>query len=438
VLTTTLLFALLGCSDKPADTAAPAEPLLVFEGARPSNVLMISIDTLRRDRLGRYDGSDRTPNLDRLLSEGFALDDHRSCANWTWSSLACALSGRGLPELGVLSIGPATQPPAYPEDEPMLSGWLKEEGYVNGLVSASPFLTAQYNATHDYDYSTEDSSLRAAEIVDAGLSTLETLRADGRPWLLHLHFLDPHTPYDPPEEYRIGLEDIEPVTEFNLSTHEGAADAGEAWDGLSADLKERIKATIDVLYNGELMYMDTEIGRLLATLEASGDLDNTLVVLWSDHGEQFWDHGEFSHRRDLHNEEAAALGGFWAASLARGATTLPTIHYDLAPTILEALGLAPREEIIGEVLGTFSNKRPRFSHSMRDEVSLQSVDFKGRRLIYSWSGVYELYNLVDDPGERFDLYAQEVEDAQGLISLLEPEVERYQALMEAAKAASEE
>ena len=71
----------------------PAGPLIDFGGKKPKNVLMISIDTLRRDRVGRYGKNGNTPFMDRLLGEGVALDNHRSCSDWTYPSILCALTG---------------------------------------------------------------------------------------------------------------------------------------------------------------------------------------------------------------------------------------------------------------------------------------------------------------------------------------------------------
>jgi len=419
-----------GCStpEKEPEPEAPSLALR-FDGEVPSNVLMISIDTLRRDHVGRYDGSDRSPTLDRLLSEGFTLDDHRSCASWTWPSVLCALSGRNIADLGVMSPSPAYQPPVLPESVVLLSDWLKAEGYATGLVTANSFITESFGLVRGYDLHNDPTEERPGtrDIGPLGLEALDALKATGAPWFLHMHYLDPHDPYAPPDDYRPDI-DTSPVRGVELMNHQGVEDIAYQWKQLTADEQALVRETLTALYNAEIQLLDDALAVLFEALEERGDLDDTLVVLWSDHGEQFWEHGSWYHRQGLHDEESATIASFWAKSLLPGSTTAPTTHLDLAPTLMTALGMAPPDVIVGDVIGSFGRERPRFAHAMKADASLQSVDCEGRRLIGWWNGDREYYLLDEDPGELNDLYDPTDPEVMALEALLAPEIERFQTL----------
>ena len=104
---------------------------LDFAGHGPSNLVIIGVDTLRRDYVGRYGGA--SPHLDALLAGGVALDDHRSCSNWTFSALLCAMSGRSQLEMGYAPWKLGLAPPWIP----LLPDALAEAGFRSALVSAS-------------------------------------------------------------------------------------------------------------------------------------------------------------------------------------------------------------------------------------------------------------------------------------------------------------
>jgi len=406
---------------------------LEFDGEVPTNVLMISVDTLRRDYVGRYDGSDRTPTLDRLLDEGFTLDDHRSCSSWTWPSVLCALSGRTIATLGVISPGPSDPPPPLPAGASLLPDWLKAQGYATGLVTANDFLTDAYGLALGYDLKNDiaDGRPPTLDIGPMGLETLDALKATGAPWFLHLHYLDPHDPYSPPSGYKPDI-DTAPVGGIELTNHHGVEAIAEGWEEYTDEEKALVIETLKALYRAEIRLLDDALEALLDALEARGDLDDTLVVIWSDHGEQFWEHGNWYHRQGLNDEEAAAVASFWAKSLRAGATRAPSTHLDLAPTLMAALGLALPADVEGaldgDIVGAFGQERPRFAHAMKAEVSLQSVDCRRRRLLAWWHGERRFYRLDEDPLELNNLYDPEDPEVIELEALLAPELERYREL----------
>jgi hypothetical protein len=181
-----LSLLLLGCQPTPDDpveepvwtTPAPAElgtacgPVeapgegraLDFDGAPPANLIIISIDTLRRDRVGRYSGGDDTPFLDSRLASGVALDDLMACANWTLPGVFCAVTGRSMGEAGMEPIDPARLEEVgyFPEEMGTLAGWLAEAGWATALVTTSKLFSAALPTGRGYDEEVFDSDMDAA------------------------------------------------------------------------------------------------------------------------------------------------------------------------------------------------------------------------------------------------------------------------------------
>ncbi len=425
---------LLACVPPPPERVA-GESALDFIGPPPANVLMISIDTLRRDRVGRYSGLTTTPFLDSLLAEGVAFDDHRSCANWTYPSSVCALTGLDLVEEGfILQRTPDAEILAVPPEMTLFAEALRLREYDAGLVTANSFLGEFTHADRGHRISRSVGLQPAEVVVDQGLEVWDALQEGApRPWFLHLHFMDPHMPYTPPEAYLEGLEGL-PEAPYDLSDQPGYMEAMEDWDGLSEEEQALLQEIARVYYHGELRYLDDELVRLFDELDARGALDDTLVIVWSDHGEQFWERGEVAHGNAVYAEENAAIAGFWSRHLNPLAWTGPTSHEDLLPTALTALGFEPPDGVHGQVIGASEDdsRPPRFALSYSNvlDQTNQAVDLGGVRLLYHWSGRLELYDLHDDPAETADLYVPGHPDAATLWKLLEPRVRAVSATSE--------
>ena len=419
-------------SDGSDDTAPHIPQSCIVElETTPKNVLMISIDTLRRDAIGRYGGGDNTDFLDKLMDEGLALDDHRSCSNWTYASILCTLTGRYNEENDFFPIGGGRQAmddteraPPLRDDIPTMADWAREQGFISGLISANGFFDTTYNTGSRYD-SAEIAIVAAGDIVDGALAIAdEELLPDGRPWFLHAHFLDPHTPYNPPGTYvNDELRDL-PSVAWDLRTSGGLLEAVNAFPTLTDKERAAIRAHLAVLYGGEVAYLDDQVERMFEGLNERGMLDDTLVVLWSDHGEQFFDHSGFGHHVDLYTEETHALGAFWSRSMVEPlAWSEPTSPIDIVPTVACLMDLPAFESSTGAPVGESRRNRPRFASTLHDTWSQSSVERDGLRLVYRWSGSKELFNLSEDPGEksnRIDVYRDE---ADALWELLLPFVE---------------
>jgi len=411
-----LALTLLSCNRD-----VPESPLLDFEEP-PSNVLMISIDTLRRDQLGRYGGEER-PFLDGFLADAVLLDDHRSCSSWTYHSAVCALSGADQRAIGFMpqrreDVGI----PSLPSEVATLAQSLGR-GRSTALVSGNTFIGLGTGLERGYDRVVVEAMLDGADIVDHGLSFLDDeARGD---WFLHLHFMDPHMPYDPPEEYLSAV----PESEFELVRQSDFEALHHEWDDLSEAEQALARADAMARYSGNIDYLDDQLARLFGALEARGALDDTLVVLWSDHGEQFWERDRFAHGNGVNYEENAAIAAFWAKGVEPLVWQGMTSHEDLLPTVLGALDVSAPESVEGRAAGTGRSCRFAGSFDQVLDRNQQSVEDGGWRLVYTWTGGLELYELASDPTEQVNLYAPGHPETARLWPLLEPRVRRAEALI---------
>jgi len=289
--------------------AAWAAILPASTPAGPPNILLVTIDTLRADHLGAYGyGRIETPNIDRLAKRGTLFSQAFSPVPLTLPAHAAIMTGTVPPIHGVRNNGQRL--PAGPRT---LAEILKGRGYRTGaFVGAFP-LDSRFGLnrgfeTYDDRYGSRNASRdltfveRRADDVNAPAAAWISARS-GEPFFAWVHYFDPHTPYEPPPPYAAGYRGRE--------------------------------------YDGEIAYADAALGRLLARLEASGLLENTLVVLTADHGESLGEHGEATHGIFIYDSTLhVPLILAHPALIPAGRTVgSPVGLTDLAPTILDLLGI---------------------------------------------------------------------------------------------------
>jgi arylsulfatase A-like enzyme len=206
------------------------------------------------------------------------------------------------------------------------------------------FLARPFGVTRGFEHLDARAFDNNQELRDARATTdaaLEWVRgqADGA-FLLMVHYFDPHAEYRPPREFRrrfaadVGREDA--TFRFGVRTHVSARRAGRL--ELRPDILERARR----LYEGEVAYVDQEIGRLLDGLEDLDLGETTLVVVTADHGEEFLDHGDWEHGHTLYDELLRVpLILRQAGRLAPSRIDAPVGHVDLGPTLLAWCGIPP-------------------------------------------------------------------------------------------------
>ncbi len=274
-----------------------------------------------------------------------------------------------------------------------------------------------YRLTEGFDEAINNADWNAEAVVDHALDAVDDLEAGEDPWFLQLHFLDAHLPYQAPDAY---LPDIDFASlPVDLTSASGMTRLRAEWDTLSRPQQADCLEAAMALYRAEIAFIDDQIGRLVEHLEETGALDDTLVVVFSDHGEQFWEHGNMGHKDTLYAQETRTIGGFFGGGLMPGVVDAPTTHADIAPTVFAALGLDASEQTTGHVVGTAPTDRIRFTLRSNTTPIWQAAERDGGRVVVTWTGRVEYYRTDEDPGESQNVYEAGVDDTDALLDALE-------------------
>jgi arylsulfatase A-like enzyme/tetratricopeptide (TPR) repeat protein len=357
---------------------------------RNANVLLITLDTTRADRLGAYGYAQAaTPNLDRLAAEGVLFEQCVTPSGFTLPSHSTIMTGLYPPAHGVRLNGDA----ALGDVQTTLAERLKAKGYRTGAFVSAFVLDGRWGLSQGFDHYDDKFHIGADQrldlarvqrpgnvVTDLALEWLE--QEKDRPFFAWVHMYDAHSPYEPP-----------------------------------APLKG---------YDGEITFADTQVGRLLQWLDRSGHKDNTIVIITADHGEGLGSHGEdehgyFVYDYAVHVPLILRLPGTAGRRIGAQVRTA-----DIMPTILEAVGGETASGIDGQSL------LPLVADPQREHPKYAYSEAMSSKLQYGWAALYslrtvdhkfieaprsELYDLRSDPGEttnRLDdqrRVARELKDA---------------------------
>ena len=434
ILTFTYSMMLLtSCGGSAVDTSdlPKSETFPQFFGEVPQNLIVISIDTFRTDHMAHFgDTRGLTPLIDRLATEGLVLNDHASCANWTYGGITCANTGNLAVEgMFMPKIGKSAR--REMPDTPTLASSLRDAGYLTLLETSNIWFSDEYNSDYGFTLSERPGDRSATGIFDSAMDlftpTWET--GDYENFYIHMHVKEPHVSYTPPDKYLDGLDELEPIT-WDLTISDEQYELNGQWDDLPEEERDLILQHMRLRYAGELMYLNDQLEDMFEELDSRGLLDNTLVMLWSDHGEQFQEHDRQTHAYSLYSEENDALAVLWSKNIVPAEWDGPTSHIDLAPTVLSLLGQAGAEGMGGLPVGTAPEDRPIFAEVCARLGPVQSVTLEGMRLHYRWAtGERWLYDLNADPSEQVNLIESDPDTAEALWSLLEPRVTALEPLI---------
>ncbi|HTQ78743.1 MAG TPA: sulfatase-like hydrolase/transferase [Thermoanaerobaculia bacterium] len=370
---------------------ALAAGLLLSGCSRPPlNVLLVTLDTTRADRIGCYGFPlARTPRLDLLAREGVRCANAISAAPITLPSHSTILTGLLPPAHGVRDNGSY----ALGNDAVTLAERLKKAGYRTQALVSALVLNRRYNLSQGFDgydddlWSEDEPKLFMIRSRPGDKTAARTaVWLDGwakeqprHPFFLWMHLFDAHQPY------RVRAGDL---------------------------------AVSPTPYDAEIAVLDRSVGRVLDELTQLGVLDNTLVIVTADHGESLGDHGEKTHAVFIYDATVRVpLLLRCPRLLPRGKVySGPVRSIDLVPTILAALGLPGGAETQGtDLLPAFRGKvpppdLPQYSESLLSEVGFGMAPLFGLRHDgYKWirAPKPEVYDLTRDPGELHNLYPAE-------------------------------
>ncbi len=401
-------------SDPPAEVAATGAVASTPSGpSSQPNVIFYVIDTLRSDHLGCYGYARNTsPRLDRFAEQAVLFENARAQAPWTRASVGSVLTG-----LWPSVHGAQDDPDALPEAVDTLAERLSSAGFLTTAVTANGNIAEPFGFAQGFDafrYLDPDENggkiYRAVEVNEFFFNWLEAKPSDdARPIFAYLHTMNPHAPYEAPEPFHSSMTDrpldpsygsIDHLVSLALQRERPPADA---------------PARLIDLYDAEILANDAAFGQLMDELEARGMLDNSWVVVLSDHGEEFFDHGGWQHGHSLFVEQLAIPllirppGG--APAAIRRSEVVE--HVDLLPTLLDLLGLEPPVLTQGTSLVpllTAGGPKVGWDHSavahlqLRGITESRGIDPTGRWKvkIRTWEGTDgfpQLFDRLQDPAE---------------------------------------
>jgi choline-sulfatase len=380
-------------SGPPRDEAAARARLASRRPApRDLNVVVVTLDTLRADRLGCYGFRGvETPNIDAVASEGVLFEQATSTAPITLVSHSSIFTGLIPPHHGVRDNGGFF----LEEKTTTLAERLKESGWTTGAFVGAWVLDSKWGLNQGFDVYSDKFDLskykvvnlgtvqkKGDEVMDLALAWLEGVKS--RKFFAWVHLYDPHAPYEPPEPF--------------LSRYPGQP------------------------YVGEIAYTDHVVGRLVAWLKGAGVWERTLVVLLADHGESLGEHGEKAHTffvYDATQHVPLIVRTPWGDH-GRNRSQVSTV--DVMPTVLDLVGLPPQPAIDGRSLARLvlhpaagtpevaysETYFPRFHYGWQHLRALRDGRWK-----YIEAPTPELYDLQQDPGETKNVrvsFAQKAED----------------------------
>ncbi|MEL7058497.1 MAG: sulfatase [Acidobacteriota bacterium] len=325
------------------------------------NVVVITIDALRWDRLG-FAGHDRptSPQIDALAARGTIFEHGLAQAPATRASMASMLAGL-YPHVLEIERGQRGGGAFVADGFHLLAERLAAAGYATAGVITNPYLRATNGFGQGFEFFDESTvfghdrvgrTRNAAEATDVALRWLRR-RVDDRPFFLWLHLLDPHHPYEPAEAAPWEPIDTAPWQALDAEYRAlSVANQTARFEALADGSRTLQPGELDYLlgrYDAEIRFTDLQIGRLLNGLEAAdATLENTLVLLTADHGEEFLDHGGMLHSHTLYDELIrvpfiAAGPGFAAGARIEGQARL----IDVPPTALWAAGVRRKNAFAG-------------------------------------------------------------------------------------------
>ena len=374
---------------------------------RPSrpNVIIYLIDTLRRDHLGCYGYQLPTsPHIDAFAGNAVLFEDAIAESPWTRASVATLFTGLWPPAHTAVDRNDA-----LPEATVTLAEHLRDAGYhtaafvTNGNISDQLGFGQGFREFHN----PRGNSGKVNETV---LPWLESA-PEHQPFLLYVHTVDPHSPYKPPEKYRRLFAPR--VKEPHIGTVDHLKDLAVGKEPVIPGLREKLVN----LYDASIAYNDHNFGQLLAALKSKGLYEESLILLVSDHGEEFHEHGGWEHGRTLYAEivEIPFIiklpGGFLAGQRVKSGGQLS----DVLPLILELAQIEIPANVQGSkyllrALSTSLESPPPRIRSFigldgRQGVSIIEDQWK----IIDISGVEtytELYRRGEDPRELRDLFME--------------------------------
>lgn len=392
------------------------------------NVVFILLDALRPDHMSAYGyHRETTPAMDRMAREGVIFSNVVSHGNRTILSMPAVFTSLYPSINGAIGRGQLMRP--LPERWTTIAEMLQQRGYTTTAVMSNIFLKSLFGMTQGFDGTEEmlrgryqlglmkllrklgfidapefnASGPSAAAVTDAALHWFEKIR--NRPFFLYVHYMDAHHPYIPSKEYEAMFGPAEPDA---ASMFRKTSQLVKLEQPIDLDHNELQK--LKDYYDASIRYADDQISRLLDAVRELSSERETIVIITSDHGDEFMEHGRLYHTNLLIEELIRVPLIVWAPKRFGPGTTVDGLarHIDLLPTIAELTGAEIPEEAMGTSLvprmkGDVSGSSVRSFAEGDYCVSLTEGGWKMMRV--DSTDAYHLYDLSSVEGEHRDVAA---------------------------------
>ncbi|MCB9693718.1 MAG: sulfatase [Alphaproteobacteria bacterium] len=390
----------LGFESLPGGTALNdfcfvGEPVLSAVKKNPRRVVMVFLDTLRPDHMSLY-GWERptTPGIDAWAKDAAVFDQARSVAPWTLPSARTVVTGRH-PELYFST-----------KKLPELLG---DAGFATGMIAGNVYLTANFGMQEGWDHHTVDLFPPAGDVTDQALAWLGDHQ--GQDAALMVHYMTAHLPYKEPEPYKSMWAGERPpqILHDNFILN-------QVQTALRQGLDDKGKQYVRDRYDQVIRWLDTEVARLLSALD-----EDDVVVVFSDHGEELWDHAGYEHGHTLYDELLRVPLVIRGPGVTPGRFDTPVSLLDVTPTVLDVLGL-PTEGMDGTSLVKVTTGDATLRGMLADRPQTVGRPLYGRdrwgvidgtKKYTTHEGHESVFDLAADPGELHDLG-----DAEALVAPL--------------------
>ena len=448
-----------------------------------SNVLLVTVDSLRTDAIEPYGGEYETPTFSAIAARGTVFENAFAHGNWTPMSFPSILASRpAFADTGRIGVDGATTLAERVSEAGVATGgfnaangfltshWGYDDGFddfgafVSGggdgrageFVAAHPtwgawlqLLTSPFRrvGTRLRGGSDEQPFTDASRMLDIERGATSFVEGTDEPFFLWIHYMDAHTPYVPAPRYLREISDRRVGKVRMLVAH--------VRTGLGWSVGDRTLADLRTLYQGAVRQIDTSLDRLLSSLDDAGVRDDTAVVVAGDHGEEFMDHGHLSHYPKLYDELVHVPLMIDVPGVEPRRVSDHVGLDAIPPTVCDLLGVDPADDWVGESLlptvrsGTAPRPDPVVTVAVRGEEVTQQpiprrldegdllVSARDRDWVYirnTVTGAEELYDRRADPEQRTDLLSDgDVEgDAADARDRLGDTVDDHIATLEAA------
>jgi arylsulfatase A-like enzyme len=387
----------------------------------PPNVLLISIDMLRPDHLSCYGYPRATsPNIDRLAAEGVLFENHISSSSWTLPAHAAMFTS--LPD----SLHGCTDTDKKLCDRAVtLAERFLGAGYATVGFFSGPYLHPAFGLGRGFQtyldccsnrkeldseppskWAMDENSMRKSHQDVTGPRVYAAVKSwmekrDDKPFFMFVHLWDTHFDFVPPAPYD---------TQFDPD-YKGKI-TGENFffnPAVKAGMDRRDLEHILALYDGEIAWTDTFVGKIREDLERAGILENTIIAVTSDHGTEFFEHGDKGHRKTLYDEvvRIPLVLRYPAKLPQQRRVTEQTRMIDLGPTLFTLAGFEAPRDMMGETVRAFVEGQP----DARRRRAISDLDSVGRKMrsmrTLQWKFIDDMgldtfyyFDLGDDPRER--------------------------------------